>query len=265
GNLCKLKPSSENRGIVIKRIDLPEQPEFDLNIENVLGILPGLQNDWLDLASYLPLLAVVRALDIDNLLIESNSRSFPDFGNKASALLFLVQSAGVKSQNALKKTIELHAPLMVSAETGGWVRLMPSEKVRMAIISSETNDKTQHIALKNMIVDFTAAYFTSELCHTRSNEAIEQEVKSIMAFENEQRLYGRLAQEKTQRAIFEAFSVLSLLPYTLNADYVTFNSSTENNLAMLKVVMEALLQKEGCAQVVSQKSLSLQPNVAAVS
>lgn len=232
GAQCLLKPASENEGIVLCRTDLPARPEFKLGIDTLKSVLPSTSLQDFDLVSFFPLCGVLRALNIDNIRIECNSRSFPDLGEASSTLLFLVQSAGIKQQNALRKSITLTSPVMIKSEKGAWVRLMPSAKRRMAVLNSQPH-KPQKIAVKNAMMDFTPAFFTSELCHARAEHVIENEAAGFDLTDDIELNYSRLSEEKTHRMLFDAFSVLSIVPYLIHADYVAFNATQKDILDLL--------------------------------
>ena len=230
--ICILNPGSENEGIVLRRIDLPDQPAFELGIESLKSILPNLESEHFDLASFLPLFAVLRALNIDNIQIDCNNRTFPDMGSSSSTLLFLVQSAGVKSLNALRKSIELTSAITHKTVDGGWLKLMPSENRRMAVLNSKTKINGC-IVSKNTMMDFSQALFTSELCHARSEDEIEKDASLLDSENSPHSKYSRLSTEKSHRILFEAFSVLALIPHSIQADYVAFNTSQKDNLEFL--------------------------------
>lgn len=237
---CLLKPASENSGIVLRRIDLAARPEFRLTLDALKSILPNLKHEYFDLESYLPLLAVLRAMKIDNVVIECGSETMPYMGESASVLLFLVQSAGIKELNSPRKFIELKKPLMLKSKSCVWTRFMPSNKKRLAILNSNSTESHQ-VVIKNAMAEFTLAFFTSELCHARSEHAIEKEAHEIVTSNSDdyQQKYARLSKEKTQRVLFEVFSILSLLPYSLNADYVGFNASGIDNLSLLQKLLNS--------------------------
>lgn len=230
-----LKPADENKGITLRRTDLVDKPKFTLTTEALRESLPELQIPNINLESYLPLIAVLRALGIDNIDIESGCESMPYMGESASVLLFLVESAGIKEQNALRKSIKIPNPITAKLECGKWARLIPSNKQRIAIMNSRAV-QGEKILGKDLMINLTPAIFKSELCHVRSNEEIDSDGMNLDS--QNQLLLSRLRKEKGLRHLLDAFSLLALLPYPIEADYIGFNASKQENILLLQQVVE---------------------------
>ena len=258
--LCILKPASENQGIVFRRSNVDGDSEFCLTLDNLKTLLPGLETEYFNLISFLPLLAVVRALGIDNIIVETNCREFPDMGNTASTLLFLVQSAGTREQNAIRKRLDLKAPVRVRTNAGGWIRLLPSDSSRMAVLTSASQEKNKkHLGLHNVMTDFTAALFKSTLCHARSDKQLDQVVAAKPDLSKQE--LTRLSTEKSYRFLFDTYSVMSLVPASIQADYIAFNATLQDNINCLSsllhseaYVIDADLDTLNDVQVGNQKS-----------
>lgn len=235
-------PSAENSGIILRRVDLVSKPEFSLNIDSLQAILPNLQTEHFDLNSFLPLLSVLRALEIDNITIDCESGFLPRMGDSAAMLLFTVQSAGLKQQNAMKKFITLTEPVMYKNPDGAWSRLIPSNKRRIAVLSSNTSIERSMIC-KDTMCDFSKAFFVSELCFARPESDIDKDLKHLTDSESgltkRQHKLERLVKEKTLSHMMDAYSILSLLPYTLEADYVGFNPQKSENVGLLKKLLDS--------------------------
>lgn len=229
-----LKPASENAGIVLRRLDLKHQPEFVLSLENLRQVLPSLATEYFQLGSFLPLFAVLRALRIDNIEIEVFDESMPSMGDNASSLLFLVRAAGLTSQNALRKTLVLKEACLFKASDVEWVRVTPAQtKQRIAILQSQlqTHDP---LVVKDFLVETSRAMFVSQLCHARSVKSIDEQYQRAQSGVTcPQTLRASLQAEKGHRLAFNAYSLLSLLPYPLEVDLVFNNYKSTEAMAHL--------------------------------
>ncbi|MDH5377283.1 MAG: UDP-3-O-acyl-N-acetylglucosamine deacetylase, partial [Gammaproteobacteria bacterium] len=86
-----------------------------VGIKTPLGLVFGLE----------PLLSVLFAFSIDNLVIELESANFPELSGGASAFVFLLQSSGLRKQGGERVCVDANAPVTFS-EQGRSIRYAPS-------------------------------------------------------------------------------------------------------------------------------------------
>ena len=87
------------------------------------------------------------------------------------------------------------------------------------------------------MTDFTSALFRSTLCHARSENQLAQEVASKPDLSQQE--YLRLSTEKSHRFIFDAYSVMALLAIRIQADYIAFNATLQDNINCLSSLLRS--------------------------
>ena len=123
-------PASENHGIKIKRIDLPEQPEMDAVAEYVAETTRGtvLKKGDVQVSTIEHVLSALYALGIDNCMLEVNAPEFPILDGSAKYFVEQIQQIGIEEQQAekdyfiVRKKIEYTIP-----ETGAKIILLPDD------------------------------------------------------------------------------------------------------------------------------------------
>ena len=124
------KPTSENHGIKIKRVDLPEQPEMDAVAEYVTETTRGtvLKKGEMQVSTIEHVLSALYALGIDNCLLEVNAPEFPILDGSAKYFVEGIQQVGIEEQNAekdyyiVRKKIEYSVP-----EIGAKITILPDD------------------------------------------------------------------------------------------------------------------------------------------
>ena len=109
-----IKPADENHGIVFKRVDLPHLSEEDKLIpalwHNVSDttLCSMIANDKKVMVSTIEhLMAALRALGIDNALIEIDADEVPILDGSSKEIIEEIEKIGLKSLNAPRKAIRV--------------------------------------------------------------------------------------------------------------------------------------------------------------
>ena len=104
----KLVPAAPNHGIVFKRTDLKTKNLIPAIFDNVSNsvLCTNIQNEFgVTISTIEHLMGALYGEEIDNLLVEIDSSEVPIMDGSSSPFVFLIQSAGLEDQNALKKFI----------------------------------------------------------------------------------------------------------------------------------------------------------------
>ena len=133
-----LRPSAPDSGIVFRRMDLPvpcdvrAEPSLvnDTRLSSTLVTPDGVR-----VATIEHLMSALAGLGIDNLIIEMTASETPIMDGSAAPFIFLLQSAGIAEQKALKRFIRVTRRIEV-LDGDKWVRLDPHDgfKVRLEIV-----------------------------------------------------------------------------------------------------------------------------------
>lgn len=103
------KPALENHGIKFQRIDLPDSPIIEADIDNVVDVSRGTKigKKGVEVGTIEHILAACSGLGIDNLLIELNEAEVPIMDGSAEPFVKTLLKAGLKEQNADREYFEI--------------------------------------------------------------------------------------------------------------------------------------------------------------
>ena len=106
-----LLPASENSGVVFKRIDVTNKDnQIIANYKNVSATNLGTviaNKDGIKVATIEHLMAAIWGLGVDNLIIELDAEEVPIMDGSSAPFIFLIECAGIHSQQEPRKIIEI--------------------------------------------------------------------------------------------------------------------------------------------------------------
>jgi UDP-3-O-[3-hydroxymyristoyl] N-acetylglucosamine deacetylase / 3-hydroxyacyl-[acyl-carrier-protein] dehydratase len=152
-------PATDNHGIIIKRIDLPDQPTVDALAENVTHTVRGtvLQKGDVQISTVEHALATLYAYGIDNCLIEVDAPEFPILDGSAKLYVEKIESVGIEEQTeekdyfVVRKRIEYSIP-----ETGSKITILPDDKFSIDVhIGFRSSLLGNQFASLNSLSDFS--------------------------------------------------------------------------------------------------------------
>jgi len=166
--LLTLRPAPINTGIIFRRTDLSPVVEIPASYEYVSDTMlcTSLQHQGAKVATVEHLLSALAGLGIDNAYVDVNAAEVPIMDGSAAPFVFLLQSAGIREQNAAKRFIRILKPVRIE-EKDKYVQFLPYNgyKVSFTIEFDHPvfNDKPQ-----NVNFDFSSASYVKEVCRART-------------------------------------------------------------------------------------------------
>lgn len=166
--LLTLRPAPENTGIIFRRVDLSPVVEIPASYENVgdTMLCTTLHHGNVKIATVEHLLSALAGLGIDNAYIDVNAPELPIMDGSAAPFVFLIQSAGIREQNAPKRYIKILKPIRVE-DNGKYVQFKPHNgyKVSFTIDFDHPvfNDRPQTVSF-----DFSGTSYVKEVCRART-------------------------------------------------------------------------------------------------
>ncbi|MDR0370871.1 MAG: bifunctional UDP-3-O-[3-hydroxymyristoyl] N-acetylglucosamine deacetylase/3-hydroxyacyl-ACP dehydratase [Prevotellaceae bacterium] len=124
-------PAPENHGIIIKRVDLPGQPEMQAVAEFVTQTTRGTvlkKEGDVQVSTIEHAMSALYAFGIDNCLLEVNAPEFPILDGSAKYFVEEIEKAGIEEQNeekdvfVIRKKMEFALP-----ETGAKITILPDD------------------------------------------------------------------------------------------------------------------------------------------
>jgi len=163
-----LRPAAPNTGVVFHRSDLDPAVSIMAAAENVgdTRLSTTLVRDGVRVSTVEHLLSAVAGLGIDNLHVDVSAPEVPIMDGSAGPFVFLLQSAGLKEQNAPKKFIRIKRTVEIH-DDDKWVRFDPYEGFKVGFcIDFEHPMFTS--GSQRAELDFSSTSFVREVSRART-------------------------------------------------------------------------------------------------
>ncbi len=132
--LLTLQPAPPDLGVVFRRMDVGSVVELSATTENVgdTRLATTLVGKGVRICTIEHLMAALAACGVDNLYVDLDGDEVPIMDGSAAPFVFLLQSAGIREQNAPKKFIRIKHPVRVE-DGDKWAMLEPHEGTRVTM------------------------------------------------------------------------------------------------------------------------------------
>lgn len=134
--LMTLRPAAPNTGVVFRRVDLPSPVDMPVSAELVgdTQLCTTLDNGHTTVSTVEHLMSALAGLGVDNVYVDLDGSEVPIMDGSASSFVFLLQSAGIEAQNAVKRFVRIKKTVEV-VEGDKRVRFEPFDgfKISFAI------------------------------------------------------------------------------------------------------------------------------------
>jgi UDP-3-O-[3-hydroxymyristoyl] N-acetylglucosamine deacetylase len=163
-----LRPAAPGSGIRFRRSDLAEPVVIDARPENVGETLLSttlVQGD-VKISTVEHLLSALAGLGIDNALIDVSAPEVPIMDGSAGPFVFLLQSAGVKDQDAPKRFIRIKKKVRVE-DGDKWACFEPFDGFKVTFTIDFVHPAFNEDA-KTATIDFSSTSFVKEVSRART-------------------------------------------------------------------------------------------------
>lgn len=262
-----LRPAPVDTGVVFVRSDVEPPLEIPAITENVgdttLATTIGFGETRVSTIEHL--MAALSGLGVDNVYVEVSGPEMPIMDGSAATFVFLIQSAGIEEQGALKKFIKIKEKVSVTGPEGvGWYNqsatLQPFEgfKVSHTIVYDNPVIKEQRAS-----VNFSTTSFVKEVSRARTfglmqefehlrerNLAQGGSLDNAVVVDDFRVLNDdglRHQDEFVRHKILDAIGDLYLLGYSVIGEFIGHKSGHAANHAL----REALLANENAWEIVT--------------
>ena len=149
------KPAKENQGYVFCRVDIPEKPLIEANINFVVNTDRGtnLDKNGIKIRTSEHVLAALVGMGIDNILIELDAPEPPIMDGSSKYFVEALKKAGLKKQDATREEYVVKEPVSYYDEdSGSDITVIPSENYEVtAMVDFGTKILgTQNATMKNL-------------------------------------------------------------------------------------------------------------------
>src|SRR5687767_8702575 len=163
-----LRPAAANTGIVFRRIDLPQPIEIKADPYAVgdTRLSSCLEKGGERISTVEHLMSALSGLGIDNAYVEVSAAEVPIMDGSAGPFVFLLQSAGIEEQHAVKRFVRVKKRVRVD-EGDKWAQFDPFDgfKINFEI---EFNHPLFKRRGQKATMDFSTTTFLREVSRART-------------------------------------------------------------------------------------------------
>jgi UDP-3-O-[3-hydroxymyristoyl] N-acetylglucosamine deacetylase len=163
-----LRPAPPDTGIVFRRIDLPEPAEIKADPYAVgdTRLSSCLQKDGVRVSTVEHLMSALAGLGVDNIYIDVTAPEVPIMDGSAGPFVYLLQSAGIEQQKALKKFIRVVRSVEVR-QGDKWVRLDPHYGFKLDL-AIDFDHPVLERSRQSVVIDFATTSYVMEVSRART-------------------------------------------------------------------------------------------------
>lgn len=163
-----LRPAPANTGIIFRRIDCDPVVEIPARAEYVgdTSFCTTLIKDGVRVATVEHLLSAAAGLGIDNAIFEVSAPEVPIMDGSAGPFVFLIQSAGIQEQQAVKRFIRVLKPVEVQ-EDDKYARIEPFNGFQVTFAIDFDHPVIRRGEQKSMF-DFTSMAYIKQVSRART-------------------------------------------------------------------------------------------------
>ncbi len=249
-----LLPAAPDTGIRFRRADLSPSVDVparaDLIRETTLS--STLVLDQVRVATVEHLMSALAGMGIDNCIVELSSAEVPIMDGSASPFVFLIQSAGIDEQDAVKRFIRIKQPVQVQ-DGDKFARFEPHQGFRLTF-SIEFKHPIFKTSRQTAVVDFSSTSYVREVSRARTfgfmreldqlrahNLGLGASLDNVVALD-EYRVMNqdglRFEDEFVRHKILDAVGDLYLCGHSLIGAYTAFKSGHALNNKLLRALLD---------------------------
>jgi UDP-3-O-[3-hydroxymyristoyl] N-acetylglucosamine deacetylase / 3-hydroxyacyl-[acyl-carrier-protein] dehydratase len=152
------RPAPENHGYKFKRVDLPDQPIIDADVDNVTDTSRGttITQNGASVSTVEHTLAALVGLEIDNVLIEIDGPESPIMDGSSMPFIQAIEKVGLLSQDADREYFTIQDNVhYVEGDRGVEMMAFPADDYRITVMVDYNSPVlgSQHAGI-NQISDF---------------------------------------------------------------------------------------------------------------
>ncbi|GJM06488.1 MAG: UDP-3-O-acyl-N-acetylglucosamine deacetylase [marine bacterium B5-7] len=251
--VLSLSPAPANTGIIFTRSDLEPSVSIPALATNVgdTRLSTSLTRDGVSISTVEHLLSAMSGLGIDNAYVEVSDSEVPIMDGSAGPYAFLIQSAGIEEQNALKKFIRIKRK--VEVRDGDKVAILAPYNGFKVNFKIDFKHPYFSDSIKEASVDFSKTAYIKEVSRARTfgfmsdfemlqkqNLGLGCSLDNTIAIDdykvlNEDGL--RYEDELVKHKILDAIGDLYLLGHSLIGEFTGYKSGHALNNQLLRTLL----------------------------
>jgi len=163
-----LRPAAPDTGIVFRRVDLdpPREIKAQPALVGDTRLSSTLESGGVRVATVEHLMSALAGLGVDNAYIDLTASEVPILDGSAGPFVYLLQSAGIVEQPALKKFIRIRKRVEVR-DGDKWVRFEPYQGFKIDFAIDFDHPVIEHTG-KSVTIDFAMHSYIREVSRART-------------------------------------------------------------------------------------------------
>ena len=178
GKKVKLKfiPAAVDTGIIFKRVDLKGYPVIKAVVDNVISTNRSttIGNGELKIQTIEHLMAAFRAYNIDNIIVEIDSKELPALDGSAIIYSEILNKAGIKQQNKKRKVLKINKSFHIKNQDT-YLGIFPSDVFKVSYLLKYDHPK---VGTEFFEYTFDKKSFIKEIMPARTF-GFESEIKKL--------------------------------------------------------------------------------------
>lgn len=130
-----LKPAAADFGIKFRRVDLPDQPFINADVEKVQTVerATSLAEGSVKVHTVEHILSALTGMGIDNAVIEMDANEPPIGDGSSAPYVELIKSAGIVELDAPRRYLEVREAVTIETRGGSILTILPSKQFRVSV------------------------------------------------------------------------------------------------------------------------------------
>lgn len=129
-----IKPAPADSGFQFRRIDLPDQPFIDADVDKVQTVerATTLAEGSVKVHTVEHILSALTGMGVDNALIEMDANEPPIGDGSSAPYVELIKQAGIVTQDKPAKVWEIREPIHFDTGKGSFITIVPDKEFRIS-------------------------------------------------------------------------------------------------------------------------------------
>ena len=161
-----LKPAAEGHGFKFRRIDLPDQPFINADVDKVQTVerATTLAEGSVKVHTVEHVISALTGMGVDNALIEMDANEPPIGDGSSRPFVEMIKKVGLVAQAAPRKVWEIREPIHLETGDGTIITIVPSKTFRVSVTNVGPEGRfTQYFSS-----EVTPELYEKEICAART-------------------------------------------------------------------------------------------------
>ena len=161
-----LKPAPEDHGFKFRRIDLPDQPFINADVDKVQTVerATTLAEGSVKVHTVEHVISALVGMGVDNCVIEMDANEPPIGDGSSRPFVELIKKVGLVPQNAIRKVWEIREPIHLETGDGTIITIVPSKTFKISVTNVGPEGRfTQYFSS-----EVTPELYEREICAART-------------------------------------------------------------------------------------------------